>query len=798
MPAKNGPLEGIRVVEWTQDMPGAYCGKLLADLGAEVIKIEEPEGDPIRRRGPYPQDVPDPERSAFFLFLNNNKLGITLDLRATADRHLLDGLLQDTDIFIAECPVVMLNERGLEYEALSKVNPQLIVTAVTPFGLTGPYKDYKTTDLVSWHLSGLGHATPGNVEDIEAEYPLRAGGRQADSAAGITAAVASLHALFMRYQTGRGQLVDASRLEAITAYNLGNLGTYSFTGQTPVRHKGGRLTGQIITVLPCSDGLVCLVTVQEYQWQTFLEKVLGNPEWASWEVFRDRMTRSQNWDALEPLVSELTRSFTKQELTQACLANRVPCQPVNTIAEMVHSPQLAAREFFPKVRHPAMGNVTVPRIPYIFDGQPPAIPRPAPLLGEHTAQVLKGRRATGGDSQRLQQPAAPAGKALRALKGIRVVDFTWVFAGPLSTRYLASMGAEVLKVESQAHPDTTRANVTNFHYSKKSVTINLSTPEGLDIVRRLIAVSDVVVENYGPGVTEKLGLTYADLKRINPALILISCSGFGRTGPESHYVAYGQTLQAYSGLTYATGYPGSPPRGLSAPLTDMITGTSAVLGVLSALYHRRKTGEGSHIDLSMLEATSAQLPEPILEYLVAGRDRGSLGNDDAVMAPHAVYRCKGEDAWLAIAVGSEEEWRGLCQALENPAWCADPRFGSAELRRDHKKELDQCLDAWTRQGDRFELMHLLQRHGVPAGVVCDARDVVENPHHKERGFFIELNDHTIGRKRFVGQPWRLTPDNEVCYEPAPLFGEDNLYVYCQVLGIPRAEYQRLVNTQIVY
>lgn len=385
---KAGPLEGLRVVEWALGVPGSYCGKLLADLGAEVIKIEGPEGNPIRNEGPFPDDIPGIERSAIFLHLNVNKLGITLNLESTTGQTILQQLLKDTDIFVTDCELRTLRDHGLEYAALAKANPQLIFTPITPFGLTGPYKDYKATDLITYHMSGYGHSTPGRVDDPAQEPPLRSGGRQSEYAAGLIAAIGAMHAVFTRFQTGRGQLVDVSRHESLTSFNLTNLATYSFTGQTPVRHRGGRGMGALL--LPCIDGWVCFIMLMDYQWGSFLD-ALGNPEWGTWEVFASRNSRNENWDAMEPLLHEETLKFTIQELTDACQKRRVSCLPVNTIKRIVDSEHLAARNFFVEVEHPVVGKVRLPRSPFVFSATPLSIRTPAPLLGEHNAAVLSER-----------------------------------------------------------------------------------------------------------------------------------------------------------------------------------------------------------------------------------------------------------------------------------------------------------------------------------------------------------------------------------------------------------------------
>ena len=402
-----------------------------------------------------------------------------------------------------------------------------------------------------------------------------------------------------------------------------------------------------------------------------------------------------------------------------------------------------------------------------------------------------------------------------ALKGLRVTDFSWVYAGPLCTRYLASLGAEVIKIESQRRPDQFRVTgmlrdesgkpslnkAPGFNllsYSKKSVSLDLSKPEGIVLAKRLIEISDLVVENYGPGVMEKMGLSYEEVRKIKPDIIMVSSSGMGRTGPQSHYVAYGQALQANSGLTYITGYPGGPPRGVSAPYSDPLTGTTEVLGILAALYHRRMTGEGQYLDLSMTEATITNIPEATLDYLWNGRSQEVVGNDDPIMAPHNVYPCLGDDRWVAIAVSNEEEWQGLCKSLGEPAWTKDERFADQFLRWQHRAEMDKHIGEWTKDKDRYDVMRMLQEQGVPAGPVFDAQDTMEDPHLNARGLFIDLNHAEVGPKRYIGVPWHLSPDSSIIYEPPPLLGQDSEYVLKDLLKLSDSEYKQLVAEEVIY
>ncbi len=403
---------------------------------------------------------------------------------------------------------------------------------------------------------------------------------------------------------------------------------------------------------------------------------------------------------------------------------------------------------------------------------------------------------------------------LMALSGVRVADFSWVWAGPLCTRYMASMGAEVIRIESKQRPDQWRVgsgkdengeplwnqtpNFNLINYSKKSVSLNLGRPEAIELAKRIVAISDIVVENFGVGAMERMGLGYEDLKLIKSDIILVSSSGFGQSGPLANYVAYGSAIQAYSGINHVTGYRDEPSRGIGGGYSDPLTGTTEILGLLAALYHHRVTGQGQHIDLSMVEATAFHLPEAILDYLVNHRDRGPQGNEDDIKAPHNVYPCSGDDRWIAIAVGTEDEWMGLCRALGNPTWANDPRYGSVSSRWQNRQTLDEHVREWTKGRDRLETTELLQSEGVPAGPVQDARDVVEDLHMRARGAFVEIDHPELGPKLYAGHPWKLLPDDNARYEPAPLIGEHSEYVCKELLGVEDSEFNRLVKEKVIY
>ncbi|MFC1995044.1 CaiB/BaiF CoA transferase family protein [Chloroflexota bacterium] len=383
-----GALDDLKVLEYGDFISGPYCGKLLADMGAEVIKVEVPgRGDCSRMYGPFPENIPDPEKSGLFLYLNTNKLGITLNLESESGRTIFKNLLRQADILIENFSSKKIKELGLQYEELRKGNPRLTMTSISAFGQTGPYRDYEATDLIISSMSGYAYSTPV-LPDIRGVPPLRAGGHQTEFQAGVAAAVATLCALFGCQKTGLGQHVDVSSLEAFTFMQELVVNFLTHAGTIGSRFST-RMTAPS-DLLPCSDGEVFFHCVAEEQWESFKE-MMGNPDWAEIELFKTGPSRAQYWDSLKPLISQWTSQRTQQEVYRIAQANRVPAAPVNTTADLLKSEHLTAREYWTTVDHPEVGKVTLPGAPYRLSVTPWMIRRPAPLLGQHNEEIYCGR-----------------------------------------------------------------------------------------------------------------------------------------------------------------------------------------------------------------------------------------------------------------------------------------------------------------------------------------------------------------------------------------------------------------------
>ncbi|HZQ37746.1 MAG TPA: CoA transferase [Dehalococcoidia bacterium] len=849
-------LPGLRVVEAGSGVSAAYAGKLLCDLGAEVLKVEPPGGDETRARGPFPRGREgDPKASGLFIYLNWGKQLLSLDLATDTGRAALFEQLAGADLFIHNFGVAEIERLGLGYEALAARFPQLIVTSITPFGLSGPHARWQGTNLTVVSAGGWASITPGN-SPLTNEPPLAAFGQQAEFQAAVHAAVASLGALHARRRDGRGQLVEVSGQECIAAALELALVTYTYTGR--IASRLGIRTSAPMGIMRCNDGLIFVMTTDPHQWDA-LVRVMGNPEWASWEIFSDRFKRGEHHDALTPLIEEWLSERTVQEVFDLAAQARLPFAPVSTIADIVHSPHLKERGYFVALRDPLAGELTVPGAPYLLSETPwapgggiddtegegagnssvGALREVPPMTHGAQPRVIairsdEERGAAGavshGEASAPLQPAhasqSPAPFARRPapsqlpLAGLRVVDMSWMWAGPYCTLQLAHLGAEVIRIESQHRPCMNRrvppyagdrpglnrgGSFNQWNQGKGSVLLDLKKPEAVQLARELVATADVFVENYAVGVVDRLGLGWDVLSQINPGLVMASLSGYGASGPYKDRVAFGTPLTMISGLGQLTGYVGRGPAEVGISYGDPNGGLHAAFAILAALWKRHETGRGQYIDVSQWEALLSILPEGILPYTMRGEQPARRGNRDEWLAPHGIFRAKGQpdapgassdDRWVSIVVRDDPEWARLAPLLDEAA--ADPRFVTRAGRKACEDELEAIVTAWTRERDAWAITEQLQALGIPAAPVMDMRDVAEDPHLNQRGFYVRLEHPEVGVQQHAGIPWKLHGTPLHVREPAPCMGEDNEYVVMQLLGRSRAEYERLLAAQVLY
>ena len=385
------------------------------------------------------------------------------------------------------------------------------------------------------------------------------------------------------------------------------------------------------------------------------------------------------------------------------------------------------------------------------------------------------------------------------LSGVRVADFSWIIAGPTATRHLALLGAEVIKVGSARRPDpSTRGSAFHvYNQSKKYTALNLSQQRGKELALDLVAQCDVVVENYAAGVFERLGLGYEVLSNVRPDLVMVASSGTGHTGPDRDYVAYGSLLQHYTGWNSISGYPGSEPikGGLWA---DPWVGMELAMITVAALNHRLETGVGQYVDFSMAEALSASLPEALLDYQMNGNEPVPLGNRDRNSAPHGVYRCAGDDRWIAVEVHTSEQWRGLCGAIGRADLAADSGLDTAEGRKAREDELDRAISAWTAEMEDGEAFRILQEAGVPRGLSLDMGRLHAERQLNEGGYLRGI-EYPDGSERVLPTlPWRFDGRADLQLGPAPELGRDSGYVYSELLGLSELEIEGMVEERVIY
>ena len=389
------------------------------------------------------------------------------------------------------------------------------------------------------------------------------------------------------------------------------------------------------------------------------------------------------------------------------------------------------------------------------------------------------------------------------LKGFRILDFTWMLAGPYATRILADFGAEVIKVQSKKTVRGAESNLTGYfnHWNrnKRSITLNMSHPEARELVLKLSKISDVVIENFSPRVMSNWGLNYERLKEVRHDLIMVSMSAFGQKGPWRDFVAFGPTLQALSGLTYLTSFAQESPMGLGYAYADLVSGLYAAVAMLAALEYRDRTGKGQYIDLSEYEAICSLMGPALLDVAVNKKDVFPQGNRSEYLpaSPYGCYKCSGIDRWCVIAVSNEAEWEGLCRVLGHPNWTREERFSTLSKRKKNEEEMNKLIEQWTVQHTPEEVVNLLQEAGVPTGVVQNAEDLALDPQLIAKDFFIHLEHPVLGDTLSDASPIKFEKEPKGTWKAAPLLGEDNRYVYMELLGLTEGELSSYIDKGII-
>jgi crotonobetainyl-CoA:carnitine CoA-transferase CaiB-like acyl-CoA transferase len=543
----------------------------------------------------------------------------------------------------------------------------------------------------------------------------------------------------------------------------------------------------------CRDGWVMHCTLGD--WTSLVEWMRADG--VESDVLDDRsLDEPKNRQAAAEQVFDVLDAwaarYTVAELVEGAQLRRIPYAAVRAPEALLDDPHLAERGFFVPIEHTDLGaRVPYPGAPFRLTDAPWRVTRP-PRLGEHDAEVY----AELLDGAPPSAPAVtdPGLRALRPLDGIRVLDFTWVVAGPVTTRILADLGADVIKIERRASLDfgDRRGGLSgSLMRGKRSLVLDLNDPRGLDLARRLATASDVVIDNFSARVMTNLGLDYDSLRTLRPDIVCVRMTGFGLSGPSRDHVSYGPTLQAITGYTLLMAEPGGPPAGFGYSYSDLAGGNLGALAVLAALWHRRRTGRGQLVDLAQLEAVASLLGPVLLARATDGGVSMPVGNasQELPAAPHGVYACAGDDRWLAIAVFSDDDWERFVAAV---GWKPDARFARRADRLVHADLVDRMVGEWARSQHAEGAMELLQRAGVACGLVADAEDVcARDPQLAARGHFVDVATPEGRSVRLDGPPFLLSDTPARVSGPGPLLGEHGDAILRDLLGIPDAELDRL-------
>lgn len=792
-------LNGLRVLEVGTGPALAYAGKLFSDFGAEVIKVEGPDGDPWRRMPPLIDDTD----SALFAWLNTNKRGVGADPASATDAAWLARLALTCDVVLdaralTQGPSVLADPvwSGAHDAAPGRAHEPIEI-ALTWFGESGPYSEYAGAEAVCRAMAGAVHGS-GPVQGP----PHMPHDVQTGIAVGLAAFSCATAALIGRAQGSRRYVVSVH--EAIFGVVEMEAGMVQ-DGRHPLRRLGvNRFCGtHPAGIYETAHGWIGIFTHTLPQW-TALCHAIGRPELATDPRYANGQERMARADDIDALLIPALRRRTARQWFDLLGAAKHPAVIVPDMQTLLAQPVHRQRHAFVPVEAAGVA-FEGPVVPLRLDDAGPLHGGPAPLRGSHDAFY----RGTGLDRQ--------PGRALRRastdalpLAGIRVIDLSMGWAGPLASRTAADFGAEVIKVESTGYPDWWRgANFTDAFYrdrlyekngnfnlmnrNKLGITLDLTHPDGRDLLLQLVAGADAVIENYSAEVLPKLGLHYDALRAVNPRVVMVSMPAFGLGNDWSHVRAYGGTLEQASGLPLYTGHPDGPPAMTSYAYGDPVGGLNAGAALLLALFVQQATGQGRHVNLSQVEAMLPMAAPFIVAQSLHGSVPPRQGNRHPVNAPHGCYRCTGDDAWMVLSV-TDAQWPALCRVIGRADLAAEPALRQAPGRRAAQDRIDAAIHAWTAVRSPDDATRLLQQAGVPAGPVRPMAQLLHDVHLQARGFWRQVERRYSGSYQSSTAWFRSGPDPMPIRRVAPTLGEHTDEVLTRLLGLPPerlAELQRM-------
>jgi len=800
-------LQGIRVLDLA-DRSGALAGRILADMGAEVILVEPPDGNSIRAQAPMLSDGPVAERSCAHQYLNANKQSVTLDFADPTDWASFLAFVATADVIIDTAPPGHLDARGLGHAQLRAVQPSLIQCSITPFGLDAEWRNWKANDLVAGATGGLVWLS-GEAKGI----PSQGGANVSYAMAGLAASSAISIALHQRDHSGNGAGVhiDLSLQEATVLTVMHSNAPGIWTWHNRLSRRPG-----LSNALRCADGGYVGLLVRPDRFDGFLA-------WAD-RVGIDHGMTTDDWEwarldapnknnPVAETTLALAAALSRDEFAAGALEADIVCLPVLGFEDLERYEQFVVNDQFFTVDHPQHGPLGFVRSPAdaMADGVEIV---PAPLLGEHQSLLedLVPLDDSPSPASSVPATAAPAASPdpARALEGLRVVDFGWILAAPIGTRLLASFGAEVIRVESSKKPDSMRSQpgpdgtpdeelgglFNSVNAGKKSLAIDLTTDDGLALIKELIGTADVVVNNFRPGAMERMGLGYEVLKKLKPDIVLLNLPGAHRKGPWAMRASMGNILMAASGFNMLMGFEGEPPRGVGVPYPDFTAPHLLTATILAALRQRETTGTGQELHLTQLSGMISLLGVEWMQYKATDIQPPRSANRDDNYCPHGVYPAQpsehSDDEWVAIAVAKDEEWVSLCTLMGQPALATDARFATHADRKANEDAVDEVLRAWTGSRNKWDTAAQCQEFGVAAGPVEHLADTYDRDPQLRNHYQIVQQpsrpDIEIPIDREAAQ-WRGT---ELLLNRSPGLGEHNEHVVRELLGRSEEDYVQLI------
>ena len=778
-----GGLSDIRVIELAGGIGVAYAAKLLADLGADVVRVEPPD-DPVRSR-PFGVDR----------WLNTNKRS---QVEPPGGTSWQTRLLPGADLLIHDG-----SHPGVDPDALLTRHPSLVVGTLSAYGATGPWAGRPATELTMMHANTWANLSPAAATDPDLP-PVKPPGHHGTLLTATVAATAFLAAADAAHRTGVGEHVDFSAFASGAKMCETSPATVAYLGENASRIG-------VRTLVPWSiyqtrDGLIQYICVEDAQWRS-LKEMMGNPEWAELELFDTNAGRQENADLVEMYLAEWMAEQSAAELFVEGQARRLCMCPVYRMDELAEDSQLAARGFFV----PTPDGLTLPGPGYHVDQPWWGLRQAAPAAGAHDGETWRPRSASP-NSVNGGTAVAAAG---RPLEGIRVCDFTWIWAGPHCTQLLAHLGAEVVRIESpdflcllrrlpfhppgvEPSPDTD-GMFHIYNNDKRSIGLDLRNPAARQVVERMIASSDVVIDNFAAGTLASLGYTLEAIRALNPNAVVVSLTGYGQDGPYAEYMAYGPCGGAFAGLYAANGYEGGMPMETGIAIGDPATGLTGAFATMAALAARTRGEAPARVDVAMVEAIAATVGELWMQYLDTGQSPGPIGNRDPGWAPHNVYRT-GDDQWLALACTTDAEFRALVGAAPDAvaAHLADPRFATAAGRKSAEDDLDAIIAGWLDGTDRAAVVDSLVAAGVPAAASLTPVELwggEVGPGNEQMAAIgmLERPEHPLTGARVIpGIPWRFRNRPNGLRRAAPMLGQHTDEVLGE-LGFDRDAIDRLAE-----